>query len=460
MSVTNKDVASQNKLLGQYFTPTKVVEFCLSQERIHSQIIVEPSCGEGVWLDPIREHTNQGAQIIALELDQNVLGRYDGKEIIQNINFYDFNQQFTQAVHFVGNPPHRSPAYSLTTHKQYVKKLRSKYGVNGVREESVLFILKTFDLLKTTGGWFSYILPRAIFQNNSKVFTSFTNFLKVNTRLVSVYDLPPQFEGVQRDLVYATFEVGGYFLWNKQLRQSSEFYGVSKDIIPFQRIFKKTHLGSVPCESVFLSCSGESKKEFRDRLVRLWSKVSDLDEYSLRKLLSYKGKPHLLQLRKENFQKASVVVSYVRESFWLVGDDIENWDYYKPIRHRNEDRWYFRHEGLKRASFVYQLNSNPCPSFYFPGNPSRSSKDYFGFCDYDVNRNSGPGANRTVPIEGVEDNLTDEFKEYWTKNTHLPLSDIFRYILHISKSDWYKDFKIKNQRFYFGVPVEFDKSFQ
>ena len=38
-------------------------------------------------------------------------------------------------------------------------------------------------------------------------------------------------------------------------------------------------------------------------------------------------------------------------------------------------------------------------------------------------------------------------------------SNLFNYILHISKSEWYKNLKQTCQRFYFGIPREFDKEF-
>jgi len=95
------------------------------------------------------------------------------------------------------------------------------------------------------------------------------------------------------------------------------------------------------------------------------------------------------------------------------------------------------------------------PSFYFPGNPTKSSTDYFGFCDYDINRNCSPGANRSVPLNGIENNLTEEFKEWWQQNTDKSFSEIFNYLIFVSKSNWYKNYKKSLQRFYFAIPKQF-----
>ena len=123
--------------------------------------------------------------------------------------------------------------------------------------------------------------------------------------------------------------------------------------------------------------------------------------------------------------------------------------------------YYFRCEKIKKnKNFVYELNPNPCKSFYFTGNPSHSSTDYFGFCNYDINRNVSPGANRTVPVDNIEDNLTDSFKVWWNANTTEPYSEVFNYIIYISKTDWYKERKQNNKRFYFGIPKTFYKDFK
>ncbi len=463
MSVTDKDIPTNLKLLGQYLTPGEVADFCLSKITLGSDYIIEPSCGRGIFLDKIRAKSGNSATIKGIELDGALLMDYCGPEPVSLMNFYDFKETFDGPVHFIGNPPYRSPAYSLTSRSEYVKKLRNKYGVKGVREECVLFILKTYDLLRTRGGRISYILPSAIFKNNSRAFTHFTTFLKQKLNLLSVWEIGGRFEGVDRDLVFVDFEVGStgsVFSFNGQSKHTDDFYGVSSDIIPFQRIFKKTYLGSVPCEGIFMSVKSEPLSDFRDRLMNLF--CCHLTPDNLIARLSYDGKPHLKALQKADPKKIQVMLKYVEQTKSLAGFDLalfRDLGNYKLIRHRDEDRFYFRHEFLKKAPFVYQLNPNPGPSLYFPGNPSSSSGDYFGRCPYDVNRNSGPGANRTVPLVGFDDNITDDFKAYWDRQTGLPYRAIAEYVIYISKSGWYRQFKKQNQRFYFGVPLRFDRSF-
>lgn len=453
-----KNAPDKKELMGQFMTPPHVVDFCLKKTKIKSaSMVIEPSCGEGVFLDKIRNKRPKGC-MLGIEADSVLLKNYLGEENVENINFYDFQRTTDKPIHFIGNPPFRSPAHSLTTHYDYVRGLARKYNVVNAREEAVFWLIKTVDLLEGNGQ-VSYILPRAIFRNNSNSNLTFISFLKNYLNLKHVWDLDKVFSGVARDLVYCDFEANkqnNFFYMNNIKYKIIRFYSTGPDYIPFQRMFKKTHLGSVPCESIFLSIQGETRKEFMSRLTKLFS--AKLTEKTLIDHLSHNGQQHLEALKKRNINKIKTIIKYIYEIKETDGYDsglFSEAKHFKPIQHRHKERWYFRHPFLKKCSFVYILNSNPCKSFYFPGNPSKDSTDYFGYCRYDVNRNSGPGANRTIPVDTLKENVTDEFKAYWADNTGLPLEKIFDYMIYVSKSDWYKNMKKEYERFYFGVPKEF-----
>lgn len=460
MAITEKDIPEKQNLLGQFLTPDNVADFCLDHTEIKTEFVVEPSCGKGIFLDKIRRKAPE-VSICGVELDQELASQYSGKEYVKIGNFYDFCHLDFDTT-FIGNPPFRSPAYSLSERRNFVKSLMKKYGITNMREESVIFLVHTVDVILQSGhkGYIHYILPKAIFNNNSKAYLSFKKFLRKHTSLTSVWDLPQNFVGVSRDLIYVSFEVGNsgeHYLHNGQSACVSDFYQ-ELDYIPFQKIFKKTNLGSVPCESLFLSIRDEPLGHFTKRLVSLFENKPR--ESCVLDFLNYKGDLHLKSLSKES--KRKVVVGYIDEIVNLPGFDIDLFkdiNNYKPIQHRNEQRWYFRHPFLKKGSFVYELNRDPCESFYFPGNPSKGSTCYFGFCSFDCNRNSSPGANRTVPLAGIGDNLHDDFKKWWDDSCGLPYNCVFDYLIYVSKSKWYKDLKKTCQRFYFGIPKMFDKDY-
>lgn len=471
LKATQKDISDKKNTLGQFFTPDETISKTMSNIDLSSiDTIIEPSYGSGNFLNYFLKNYKQ-KEIIGIELDEEYYREIKGVDTY-NSNFYDFDLNLkNKSVAFVGNPPYRTPAYSLSTHPKFVKDLMSKYEITGMKEEAVIFFVHTFDLLKQNNVkdfQIHYILPKVIFQSQSNSYLSFLKFLEDNLNLYMVQDVPSTFVGVDTDLVMVSYKNGKQqenIKYNNKEIKIGSFYGQTEEYWDYRKVFKKTYLGSVPAESIFLSIKGESKDNFKKRLTKIFTNPVTID--SLKKDMLYNNQYHLKVLNGNNKTaieaKWKVILKYVQEiksKNLITKEDLKNDDNYKQIQHRKETRTYFRLEELKKVSFVYILNSNPCKSFYFTSNPSKTSTDYFGFCDYDVNRNSSPGSMRTVPVKDIEDNLTQEFKDYWDKQTNnLPYEKIFDYMLHISNSSWYKDFKNKYYRIYFGVPKKFDKSF-
>jgi hypothetical protein len=471
-----KNVQSKKYQLGQFFTPVDMVQDILKQIAVDADIIVEPSFGGCGFIEPMIEHY-PGAQIVGIELDKEWfdLGqeRYPHLDLYHK-NFYDIDQELvfdTKKVSFIGNVPFRSPAYSLTTHKKYVKDLAHRYKVTGIREEAVFFIIKTADIMirNCYDGGIHYIIPKSLITNDSKFYKQFKQFIKKYFTIVSVFDLDPaKFDNVAQGLIMLSMKIGGntanYEIMHNGTSEpvDSVIQLVSTDI-PFHDIFKKTYLGSVPAESFLLSCPDESSLEFRKRLVKIFNEPTTVS--SLKTDLQHNGKYNLKILSNKDTvkvnDKLTQICAYIDsikaeiKDLTMFNDPVN----YVPIQHRKESRYYFRNQQLKKCSFVYEINPNPQPSFYFTSNPSDGSTDYFGYCHYDISRNSSPGCCRTVPIDNIEDNLTDDFKIYWNRETnHLPYIFVFAYIKHISSTAWYRAQKKLRRRFYFCLPSQFDQN--
>ena len=471
--VEEKNIQDKRFVLGQYFTRPDICKDIVDRIDFSDSVAIEPSFGSGNF---IRALATKPVSVIGVELDSSLYRAAEfegyGNVVLYNDNFYDFKYDSDHRLVFVGNPPYRTPAYSLTTHKSFISSLTKKYNVLGIREEAVFFILHTIDIIlnsRRKEGELHYIIPVSILKNNSKFFQRFKIFLKEECEFLNVMTIRGnEFENVAQDLICLSLRVGKHSLQEKVSVDGvdillDEFLCLSQDdIIPFQKIFKKTYLGSVPCESVLMSISGESKEHFKYRLCKIISE-ENLDRKKLYKFLQFDGKFHL-KLFEKPFDddavqaKLDIILSYIanmKEKENII-DEFRKIENYKTINGRHEVLYYFRCERLKKGkNFVYELNPNPCPSFYFTGNPSHSSSDYFGFCDYDVNRNVSPGANRTVPIATIDDNLTDFFKTWWRHHTNEPFIDIFEYIQYIASTKWYRRRKENNKRFYFGVPAYF-----
>ena len=455
MTVTFKDLKKKKNQLGQFMTPDTISQDMVDNNE-YTGLIIEPSFGLGSFLKKL-ESKYPNNPIIGIEYDPELYDQYSGPSVVINQSFYQFQlptDTKVDSITFPGNPPYRTPAFSLTgDDRDIVKALIKKYKLTGVKEEAVFFIAHSVDIIKTANvpGMIHWVLPKTIFENSSSAFKNFRKFLNAHAPVVEIIDISEKYPDVAQPLCIAKFLV------NQPISNNITDSLVLKDTIEFQEIFKRTYLGSVPAESILLSSKGESLSSFRKRLVRIF-----LRNKPLQTGLLYNNEYHLRALSgassTEKFEILDKYVSEIKQKINLI--EFAKLRNYKSIAHRNEVRWYFRHQSLTTVSFIYIINSNPCKSFYFPGNPTKTSTDYFGFCDYDVNRNSSPGANRTIPVKDVSNNITTKFKQFWKENTNAPLSDVFDYILHISKSNWYKEYKSKYQRFYFGIPKEFDRTWK
>lgn len=452
MTVTFKDLKKTKNQLGQFMTPD-TISYQMVSSNTYKGLVIEPSFGLGSFLYKLEEKY----PCIGIEFDKDLFDEYQGKSLVYNKSFYQFNLpkeiiNGIDYISFVGNPPYRTPAFSLkSSDSSIVKNLIKKYKLTGVKEEAVFFIAHAVDLIMHNNlkGEIHWILPFTIFQNSSTAFSNFRKFLNKYAPVVELTPITEEYPDVAQSLCIVKFLVNQHV----DINLTDTF--VLSNTIEFQEIFKRTWLGSVPCEGILMSCKNEPLDSFKKRLENIFQQNVDLKTG-----LKYNDKYHLRALSgKSSNEKFSILEKYVEEIKTTIDvKDFSDMTKYKRLAHRNEVRWYFRHEGLKKVSFIYIINSNPAKGFYFPGNPTKTSTDYFGYCDYDVNRNSSPGANRIVPLDDLEKNINDTFRLYWEANTTEPISKIFDYILHISKSTWYKEYKAKYQRFYFGLPKEFDKT--
>lgn len=454
--IQQKSISSNDKFLGQFMTPIHICHDIIKNLSNIKQdsIFIEPSFGTGNFINSLLKNNIPFTNIVGVEVDKKLYNEsnLNGKNI-NNINFYDFKINTNEYLHFIGNVPFRTPALSLKTHNSEIKRLCKKYKVSGIREEAIFFILKTIELieLSNNGGRISYIIPKSILTSNSKFYKTFHRILEQKFNIIQIKDLPKNiFENASLDTCLIDLEYNSKTISSFLKTNDSDYWN-------FNQIFNRTYLGSVPCESIFLSAPNENKFEFQNRLIRLFTEYPNNIEVNLK----HNNLAHLKVLNGSNKilidKKIGIISNYIQEILGKIPNFtyfLEDDNFYKEINHRKEKRYYYRNPMLKKMSFVYEINSNPTKSFYFTGNPSSSSTDYFGFCDYDITRNSSPGACRTIPIENLEQNLTQEFKIWWKSNIGEDYNKIFSIFENTFKSKWYKDMKKKYKRFYFGIPKD------
>ena len=457
--IEQKSISSIDKFLGQFMTPQNITDDIVSNIDISNEsTLIEPSFGTGNFIKSLKKSDIPNKNIFGCELDESLFDNH-GLDNLVNKNFYDYNITSDKPLHFIGNVPFRTPALSLTTHDTIVKSLCKKYRVSGIREEAIFFILKTLELIEKNGkgGRISYIIPKVLLTNNSKFFKTFQSLLDEKFNIINVETLPKDiFDGASLETCLLDMEY--------DTKTISSFFNQTNDYWNYNEIFNRTYLGSVPCESIFLSSIDEMPEDFQSRLQKLFTEYPNNLDTNLR----YNGLAHLKVLNGTNKDlikaKQKQISDYIENILGEIPNMVEELsdiNKFKKINHRRGIRYYYRNKRLKKCGFVYEINPNPCKSFYFTGNPSSTSTDYYGYCDYDITRNSSPGACRTIPLDTLEQNIRPEFKVWW--DSEMPDKPI-QYLLELFektyKSDWYKGMKKSNNRFYFGIPKEINKIIQ
>jgi len=150
IDITNRLSKNVKKSEGIFFTPKniikKIINFVLTLKP-DIEIILEPSCGSGQFVDYLHELGKK-----------NVTAIEKNKTICESVNHFDIicddflNYQFsTQFDLIVGNPPY------FTVPKNEIDKQYYRY-FKGRPNIYILFIIKSFELLKENGV-LAFVLP-------------------------------------------------------------------------------------------------------------------------------------------------------------------------------------------------------------------------------------------------------------------------------------------------------------
>ena len=114
MTVTYKDLKKVKNQLGQFMTPD-IISNDMIDNNTYTGLIIEPSFGEGSFLNKL-EIKYPLTTILGVEYDKDLFDKFAGISTIYNQSFYQFQLSDTityEFISFVGNPPYRTPAYSL-----------------------------------------------------------------------------------------------------------------------------------------------------------------------------------------------------------------------------------------------------------------------------------------------------------------------------------------------------------
>lgn len=165
--------ASAEKLRGGFYTPEPIAEFVLRWgiNGSNDYDILEPSCGDGVFLEQLKKHKFKFNTITAVELDEveatkAVKINLKNKEII-NADFHSYcNNTHKRFDLVVGNPPYIRYQFFDRLQQAEAGDIFIKAGLtySKLTNAWVSFVVGSSLLLKSNGGKIGFVLPAEILQ--------------------------------------------------------------------------------------------------------------------------------------------------------------------------------------------------------------------------------------------------------------------------------------------------------
>lgn len=165
-------LASENKLRGGFYTPKKIASFILKWafDGSKNPDILEPSCGDGVFLNAIKEEGYKFKSLTAVEFHRNEAQKSRdiglAKSKVIHSDFHDFcihtDQRFDLII---GNPPYIRYQYFDKIQQEYAARIFDKAGLkySKLTNAWVSFVIGSSLLLKKHGK-IAFVLPAEILQ--------------------------------------------------------------------------------------------------------------------------------------------------------------------------------------------------------------------------------------------------------------------------------------------------------
>jgi adenine-specific DNA methylase len=165
--------ASAEKLRGGFYTPEPIAEFILRWGINGSKDydILEPSCGDGVFLEQLKNHKLKYNSITAIEFDEieaEKAAKIDlkNKQII-NDDFHTYcNNTIQRFDLIIGNPPYIR--YQFFDRIQQIEAgdifIKAGLTYSKLTNAWVSFVVGSSLLLKDKGGKIGFVLPAEILQ--------------------------------------------------------------------------------------------------------------------------------------------------------------------------------------------------------------------------------------------------------------------------------------------------------
>ena len=164
--------ASAEKLRGGFYTPDAIATFILKWgiNNSYNASILEPSCGDGVFLKQLIKHNHKFKDITAIEFDKAEANKADVIDLpnktVYNSDFHFYcnntNDRFDLVV---GNPPYIRYQYFDENQQKEAAKIFNRAGLKYTKLTNawVSFIVGSSLLLKKEGK-IGFVVPAEILQ--------------------------------------------------------------------------------------------------------------------------------------------------------------------------------------------------------------------------------------------------------------------------------------------------------
>ena len=165
---------TEQKLRGAYYTPSDLADAIIaSLDLSNASHILEPSCGDGVFLEAVLKNgIDKNASIDAIEIDREAYAKASknyGKDTrvrFHNRDFFEYYEKEDQKYDaIIGNPPYIRYQYLETEQRAWLSDILTRQGLksNKLINAWVGFMVACTDLLKDNGV-LAFVIPAEILQ--------------------------------------------------------------------------------------------------------------------------------------------------------------------------------------------------------------------------------------------------------------------------------------------------------
>ncbi len=209
--------ATAEKLRGGFYTPNSIANFMLRWGMNGSSDldILEPSCGDGVFLEELKKSNKQYNSLTAIELDE--LEAQKAKKIdlenttIINDDFHTFCNNTSKKFDLViGNPPYIRYQFFDRQQQVAAEDIFIKAGLtySKLTNAWVSFVVGASLLLKEEGGKIGFVLPAEVLQvSYAQQLRQFIAHFYNKINIISFEKLV--FQNIQQEVVLLLCEKNG-----------------------------------------------------------------------------------------------------------------------------------------------------------------------------------------------------------------------------------------------------------